>query len=188
MYNANNTHKSNINFGSSRVTSQVILSKIMLVQADILLIIPSSMLNIPKVFQLSPVQGFQVIRPMSFAIDNLLGSFPIRSQFPMSWVSSCQRDPFQDKVPYVEAPRFHHCIILSGHKVFIPYCSLLHVHPYPVYQIKVKAELLFVILIFVLHHPVVGHIHFCRYHYFAFIGQLERSFPCRGSHSRPIGP
>ena len=78
----------------------------MLIQAGILLVVPPHMFNIPWMFQFSLVQGLQVIRSLSFTVDNFVGSFPIRAQFPMRWVLGCQRDLFQDEIPYVESLGF----------------------------------------------------------------------------------
>ena len=85
-------------------------------------------------------------------------------------------------------PKFHHCIILSIHEVFIPCCPLLCIHPHLVYQIKVQAELFLVILVLILHYPVIGHMYFCRYDCFTSVCQLKRSFSRWGFHCHPIGP
>ena len=87
----------------------------------------------------------------------------------MSWVLGCQRDLFQDEIPYVETPWLHHCIILPSHEAFVLCSLLLCVHPYLVYEIKVQTELLLIILILICHYPVIGHVHLCRYDYFASI-------------------
>ena len=90
-----------------------------------LLIVPPQMLHIPRMLQFSPFQGLKVVRSLPFTVDNSVGFFPIRAQFPMSWVFGCQRDLFQDKISYVETPWLHHCIILPSHEVFVPCCPML---------------------------------------------------------------
>ena len=175
-------------FGKYNYYKSTTLSRIMLVQADTLLIILSQVFNIPRMLQFSPIQGRQVVGSLPFAIDNLIGSFPVRSQFPISWIFGCQRDPFQNKVSYVETPRFHYCIILPSHEVLIPYCPLLCVQPHLVYQIQIQAQLFLVILVLILHYLVIGQMYFCRYNCFTSISQFERSFPCGGSDHRPVGP
>ena len=99
----------------------------------LLLVVPPQVLHIPRMLQFSPVQGLQVIGSLPFTIDNFVGSFPIRAQFPMSWVFGCQRDLFQDEISYVETPWFHHCIILPSHEVFVLCCPVLCIYPYLVY-------------------------------------------------------
>ena len=128
------------------------------------------MLNIPRVFQLSSIKGFQIVRSLPFEVHNPIRPFPIRLQLSMSWVSGCQGDPFKDEVSNVEAPGLHHCIKLPSHKAFVSCCSLLCVHLYLVNKIKVETELFFILLVLVLHHPVVSHMHFRRYDCFTSIG------------------
>ena len=73
-------------------------------------------------------------------------------------------------------------------RFFISCCPLLCIHPYLIYQIEVKMKLFFILLVLIPHHFVVGHVHFCWYDCFTFIGQFERSFPCGGSHNRLVSP
>ena len=127
------------------------------------------MLHIARVLQFSSVQGLQVIRPLPFTVDNSVGSFPIGPQFPMRWVLGCQRDLLQDEIPYVETSWLYHCITLSGHKVLVLRCPTLCIHLDFVYKIKVQTELLNVILLLIHHHPMIDHVHFCRYNCFASI-------------------
>ena len=145
-------------------------SRVTLVYAGILLTIPFQVLNIPRMLQFPPIQGLQIVGSFPFIVDNSVRSFLIRSQFPMSWVLGCQRNPFQDEVSYVEPPWLYHCIILPSHKVFVLGHPVFCVHPYLIYQIKVQTELLLVILILIHCHPMVGHVHFCKYDYLTSIG------------------
>ena len=87
----------------------------------------------------------------------------------MSWVLGCQRNFLQDEVSYVESPWLHHHIMLPSYEVFVPYRSFICVCPYLVYEIEVQTELFLIILILIHRHPVVGHMHFCRYNYLASI-------------------
>ena len=146
------------------------------------------MLNIPRVFHLSSIKGFQIVRSLPFEVDDPRRSFLTRPQLSMSWVSGCQGDPFKDEVSNVEVPGLHHCIILPSHEVFVSCCSLFCVHSYLINKIKVEAELFFILLVLILHHPVVSHEHFRRYDRFASIGQFEGSFPCGVLHNRPVSP
>ena len=105
-------------------------SRVTLVQGSILLIIPPQVLNIPRMLQFPPVQNLQVVGSLPFTVDDSIRSFPIRSQFPMSGILNCQRNPFQDEVSYVESPWLYHCVILPSHKVFVPCRPLFYVCPY----------------------------------------------------------
>ena len=127
------------------------------------------MLHIPRVLQFSPIQGVQVIRPLPFTVDNSVGSFPIRAQFTMRWVLSCQRDLLQDEIPYVETSWLHHCIILPSHEVLVLHRPTLCIHPDFVNEIKIQTELLSVIFLLIHQHPMVGYVYFCRYNCFASI-------------------
>ena len=154
----------------------------MFVHGHPLLIVSSQLFNIPRVLQLPSIQGFQVVGSLPLAINDPVRSFPICSQLPMGQVFGGQRNPFKDEIPNVEAPGFHHSVILLCHKIFVPCCSLLRVHPHHVYKIEVQMKVFFVFFFLILHHPVVGHVHFCWYYCLTFIGQLKRSFPCRGPY------
>ena len=146
------------------------------------------MLDIPRVFQLSSIKGFQIVRSLPFEVNHPVRSFPIRPQLSMSWVSGRQGDPFKDEVSDVEAPGLHHCIILPSYEAFVSCCSLFCVHSHLINKIKIETELFFILLVLILHHPVVSHKHFRRYDCFTSIGQLEGSFPCGGPHSCPVSP
>ena len=91
----------------------------------LLLIVFPQVLHISRMLQFSPIQGLQVVRSLPFIVDNSVGSFPIRAQFPISQVFGCQRDLFHHckclgPISYVETPWLHHCIILPSHEVFVP--------------------------------------------------------------------
>ena len=142
----------------------------MFVHGHPLLIVSSQVFNIPRVLQLPSIQGFQVVGSLPLVVDDPIRSFPIWSQLPVGRVFGGQRNPFKDEIPNVEAPGFHHGIILLCHKILVPHCSLLYVHPHLLNKIKVQMKLFFVSFILILHHPVIGYVHFCRYNCLTFIG------------------
>ena len=150
------------------------------IQSQHLLIVFPQVLNIPRVFQPPPIPSFQIIGSLPLAVDNPIRSFPIWPQLPVGRVSCCQGNPFQDEIPNIEAPGFHHGIILSCHKIFVPCCSLFCVHPNLVHKVQVKTELYFIFFSLIFLHPVAGHVYFCRYNGLTSIGQFKMSFP-RGS-------
>ena len=160
----------------------------MFVHGHPLLIVSSQVFNIPRVLQLSSIQGFQVVGSLPLVVDDPVRSFPIQSQLPMGRVFGGQRNPFKDEIPNVEAPRFHHGIILLCHKIFVPHYSLLCVHPHLIYKIEVQMKLFFVFFILILHHPVIGHVHFCRYNCLTSVGQLKKSFPYGDPHCCFVSP
>ena len=135
-------------------TSPGISSVVTFVQSQHLLIVFPQVLNIPRVFQPPSIQNFQIVGSLPFAVDNTIKSFPIWPQFPIGRVSCCQGNLLQDEIPNIEAPRLHHGIILSCHKIFVPCCSLFYIHPHLVHKVKVKTKPFFIFFSLILLHPV----------------------------------